>query len=328
MLLGFLFALIGFICIAQAFVVPPNTGDGVYGIHIDERDDYTPGVHCACGFNLNSSNVEAANQQMINKLNQGTPDNTKVIVIVDNVIAFVCPKGYDFSVAPYKPNTKDWNGYVGQVSKACGNAVAGTFASKDGGNGYSNPGLAGQSPWVYFGYMRYSSGLEQSVCVSPASAAAQSCSQTKRSEDQALPTRSTANATKVLDTRQPAPTIPDKVHCGCGYNMDSTNYANARIQMDKRLGDSAFLESSTSAWVGDVIVFACRQDNSPRLPVYDPASFNILLNRIGDACGQYVAGTYSVYRGEYTYNYGAMIYTSGLENSVCDSPDSSSATSC
>jgi hypothetical protein len=127
MILSSIVVFAGFICLAHAFVVPQNTGDGVHGADIDQRgasfledssvlvrsatniitntleirdgSTYTQPadrIHCDCGFNLDQTNYNLAVKDMQTTLRNNNaaelfPANTTSIQ--GNVIAFVCKGG-------------------------------------------------------------------------------------------------------------------------------------------------------------------------------------------------------------------------------------------
>jgi hypothetical protein len=124
---------------------------------------------------------------------------------------------------------------------------------------------------------------------------------------------------------------PDRIHCGCGFNLDPTNYDLAVKDMQTTLRNhiaADLFPADTTSIQGNVIAFVCKGGDQGAVPDVNDIGFFILKSRIQKACGTYTAGTYSIYHQTDVNNHGLMGYTSGLENSVCTSPDSAAATSC
>jgi len=202
-------------------------------------------MHCACGFNVNSNDLSQAMAQLQN--NMGPADVVSLgwqnyTGIAGEAIAFVCQKDKSSQEAS-AIRRKDVAGSMVYIGESCGQSVPGTLSINYIGR--------------YFGYMQYSPGLENSVCDSPDSAAATSCSPNKRSENRALPLPTTYNTSNVLDTRQ-----SQDEHCLCGTTVEETSYNDAKAAMTADLNTGKFFTDSSGNFrhtvvKGDTVAFVC-----------------------------------------------------------------------
>ncbi|PMD23085.1 hypothetical protein NA56DRAFT_718159 [Hyaloscypha hepaticicola] len=153
-------------------------------------------------------------------------------------------------------------------------------------------------------------------------------------EDSSVPVRSATNVINNALAIRGGSTYtqpPDRIHCGCGFNLDPTNYDLAVKDMQTTLRNNNAADSfpaNTTSIQGKVIAFVCKGGDQGAVPPVNEIGFFILKSRIQKACGTYTAGTYSIYHQTGVNNHGLMGYTTDLENSVCTSPDSAAATSC
>jgi hypothetical protein len=122
--------------------------------------------------------------------------------------------------------------------------------------------------------------------------------------------------------------LSDRIHCACGFNLNRANTDKATGLLESRLATRAHVPSSdTSAARGDAIAFICQKlpDAKTFVPNWD--KFREFAAKITNACGAYVAGTYSEFVDYWSdtqepiwFHYGYMGFTPGMI--VCWHPDS------
>ena len=281
---------------------------------LDTRDGDS--IHCACGIDLDPADTQAAIAALKQILNMSPTlsEKTPIQPVSRSVVAFICQD--DSMPSPQYIDPKVLTDSLNSIGSACGPNIAGTYQDNFGSSGN-----------LYYGYMRFSGDLNMDVCKNPASATASKCGHSRRSEDdRALLAPRTADITNVLHNRDNGGVL----HCACGFNTDSGNTQSAIQGMQNQISMSGTIEEpSTSVVDGDVISFICLHNTATKLSI-DGDTYKGYIQQITSACGENIAGTYSVYdslSGD-TRHFGYMRYSGGLEFHICDSPDSASATSC
>ena len=138
-----------------------------------------------------------------------------------------------------------------------------------------------------------------------------------------------ARTSKGLEARDNP--IPHVIHCACGFNLDPNDADQAVINLGTNIGKGSDLEQDLKATVfgtsGSVIAFICQHDTADGMLI-DTDTFGQYLDTVKKDCGSYTAGTNTIPGDSGNMSFGYMRYTPGLEDHVCDSPDSASAQSC
>ncbi|KAK9357576.1 hypothetical protein V1504DRAFT_464073 [Lipomyces starkeyi] len=179
--------------LAQAFVIPLGTGEGLYRAYVNERGDeiherissvpnlkhsaapapttsnipatlqarqQSATMFCGCGFTLTPSNCDAAVSNIEAQLSQANgiiPADSTFYYIFGDVVAFACNRGVTIGIAD-----GTYADMLVQITNACGWYMAGTYQTIDG---YGMD--------ILYGYMRYWDGLD--FCANADSSPAHSC---------------------------------------------------------------------------------------------------------------------------------------------------------